>query len=405
MDLAAAMEFLAAHQQQMLDLTIQLAEINSGTFNLVGIKRVAAIMQTEMATLGCEHVSMPVAPYRVLNAHGGKEERPLGPVLRFWKRPQAAIQVLLMGHLDTVYDVGHSLQHTSKVGGDLLAGPGVTDMKGGLAVLLWALKAFEQLPQAQNIGWEVLLNADEEIGSPGSAEIIAQRAKQHQVGFLFEPAMDEHGTLAGARKGSGNFTVVIRGKSAHAGRNFADGRNAICKMAEFISKINAMNKQRPEVTLNIGFVQGGEALNVVPDCCICRLNIRIGTMEDAIWISNTFDNMVNEVNKTGDYHVEIIGGFHRQPKLLDDKTLQLYKLVQVVGNKMGLEIKWQSSGGCSDGNNLAAVGLPNIDTLGVHGGRIHSQQEFMLIASLLKRAQLFTQILVYLSENGLNNGT
>lgn len=152
MDLAAAMEFLAANQQQMLDLTIQLADINSGTFNLAGIKKVAAIMQAEMATLGCEHVSMPVAPYRVINAHGGKEERPLGSVLRFWKRPQAAIQVLLMGHLDTVYDVGHSLQHTSKIGGDLLAGPGVTDMKGGLAVLLWALKAFEQLPQAQNIG-------------------------------------------------------------------------------------------------------------------------------------------------------------------------------------------------------------------------------------------------------------
>lgn len=389
-------------KQEMVDLAIKLAEINSGSFNIAGVEAVASIMREEMAKLGCEHIAMPVAPFQLINAKGEVEEFALGDVHRFWKRPDAPMQVLIIGHVDTVFSQDHKFKHTAQVGGDILHGPGVADMKGGLVVLLAALKEFEKLPQAKNLGWEVLLNADEEIGSPGSAEIIAYRAKQHKVGFVFEPAMDEKGTLVGQRKGSGTFTLVVRGRAAHAGRNFNEGRNAICKMAEIISKINALNGQREGVTINIGFVHGGEAVNVVPDCCVCRLNVRVPHVADAEWTQEQLNKIVEAGLVEHDYKIELYGEFHRLPKEIDPTTEKLYKIVQAAGAQMGLDIIWQASGGCSDGNNLAAVGLPNVDTLGVRGGKIHSEQEFMLTASLVERAQLFTNVLISLSEKGFN---
>ncbi len=405
MDLQAAMQYLEQNQQQMLDLTIKLAEINSGTFNIAGVNAVAEVMRQEMSNLNCEHISMPVAAYQLIDQHGESVELPLGNVHRFWKRPEAPMQVLIVGHMDTVFSPEHKFQLTKRVGGDILHGPGVADMKGGLTILLWALRAFEQLPQAANIGWEVLLNADEEIGSPGSAEIIGFRAKHYKVGFVFEPAMDEKGTLAAARKASGTFTFIMRGREAHAGRNFHEGRNAICKMAEVISKINALNGMRDEVTINVGFIHGGEAVNVVPGCCVCKVNVRIPQNDDAHWVTAQFNNIVHEFNVTADYKLEMRGKFYSEPKKMDGITTSLYNLVHDVGVKLGQDITWQPSGGTSDGNHLSEHGLPNVDTLGVRGGKIHSAQEFLIVPSLVERAKLFTNILVYLSENGFNNGS
>ncbi len=383
MDLQEVMQYLEQNQQQMLDLTIKLAEINSGTFNVAGIDAVAKVMQQEMASLDCEHVSMPVAAHQQINQFGESVEYPLGHVHRFWKRAQAPLQILIMGHLDTVYSPEHKFQLTKRIGGDILHGPGVADMKGGLVILLWALRAFEQLPQATNI-----------------AEIIKFRANHFKLGFVFEPAMDEKGTLASARKASGTFTFVMRGKEAHAGRNFHDGRNAICKMAEVIAKLNALNGLREEVTINVGFIHGGEAVNVVPGCCVCKVNARIPRSEDADWLQEQFNKIVHEFNKAPDYNLELHGRFYSQPKLMDAANTKLYSIVQEVGGRVGQQITWQPSGGTSDGNHLSEYGLPNVDTLGVRGGKIHSTQEFLIVPSLLERAKLFTNILFYLSENG-----
>ena len=264
MELEDAMDYLAKNNAKILDLTVRLAEINSGSSNLAGLNKLAGLMQTEFADLNCEQTTQSVAPKQVINAKGEKVAVPLGPVLRFWKRPEAPLQILLVGHMDTVFAADHKFQTVKQLSPEILNGPGVADMKGGLAVMLWALKAFEQLPQARNLGWEVILNSDEELGSTGSAPIIEARAKDHDLGFVFEPAMDDEGTLAGQRKGDGSFTLVMRGKAAHAGRHFEQGRNAICKLAEVLGKINALNGQRDGVTINVGHIEGGEAVNVVP---------------------------------------------------------------------------------------------------------------------------------------------
>lgn len=400
MNLADIAEYLKAHQDQILDLTIRLAEINSGSFNLAGLHNVAEVMRKEFATLDCEQTLMPVAPMEHINHKGNLEEVSLGPVLRCWKRHDAPHQILLIGHMDTVYSAEHKFQVVSKVGGDILHGPGVADMKGGLAIMFWALKAFEQLPETKNLGWEVLLTSDEEIGSPGSAEIIEQMAKRHKVGFVFEPAMDDQGTLAGVRKGSGKFTLVMRGRAAHAGRSFNEGRNAIVKMAEYIRRIEALNGQREGVTINVGSIRGGEAVNIVPDCCVCHLDVRIPNNVDADWVSNNLNEIVQSVNHQTGYKLELHGSFERKPKVFDANLEKLYDMVKTVGADIGQKISWKPSGGCCDGNNLASIGIPNVDTLGARGGKIHSEQEYILIPSLVERAQLLTNIMAHISNHG-----
>lgn len=400
MDLKGGMDYLAQSQAPMLDLTIRLAEINSGSYNIVGLNKVAGLLKNEFASLKCEQIIMPVAPKAVINVKGEQVNLPLGPVLRCWKRPEAPFQVLLVGHMDTVFAADHKFQHTKMLSPELLNGPGVADMKGGLAVMLYALKAFEQLPQAASLGWEVILNSDEEVGSPGSSEILEHAAKKSRVAFVFEPAMDDKGTLAGQRKGNGGFTLVMRGKSAHAGRHFDQGRNAICKLAEVITRINALNGQRDGVTINVGYVQGGESINVVPDLCVCMLDVRVPTSVDADWLQNRLNLIVKEFNSIEGYSLELHGKFNHKPKILDQRATSLYELVKTVGARIGQEIIWQPSGGVCDGNNLAAVGLVNVDTLGVRGSKIHSVDECLVIASLVERAQLLMNILAHLSDNG-----
>lgn len=400
MELQQCMEFLQQNQQAMLDLTVKLAEINSGSFHIAGLERVADVFREEFSTLECEQFTMPLAPRSIVNDKGEMEDMPLGPVIRFFKRPQAPMQVLLVGHMDTVYHREHRFQRTVKIGGDILQGPGVADMKSGIVIMLYALKAFEKSPLREKLGWEVILTSDEEIGSHGSSEILEFRAKKHKVGFVFEPAMDDQGSLAGQRKGSGKFTIVMRGKAAHAGRSFSEGRNAICKMAEMLGKINALNGQREGVTINIGSIQGGDAVNIVPDLCVCHIDVRIPTNDDAQWITTTFNQILNEINPQSGFRFELHGSFDRKPKILNPEMEKLYNIVKEVGQKLGQNITWKPSGGCCDGNNLAAIGLPNVDTLGARGGKIHSEQEYIIIPSLVERAKLMTNILFYLGENG-----
>ncbi len=400
MDLNKVPSYLQENAATMLELVTRLAEINSGSFHIEGLNKIAEIFKHEYATLNCEQVTMPVDEFKDIDLHGETKTLPLGPVLRFTQRPDAPMQILLVGHMDTVYHREHRFQHTYQSGGDILHGPGVADMKGGLVIMLWALKAFEQLPQASKLGWEVILTSDEEVGSTGSSEILAFRAKKHQVGLVFEPSMDENGTLAGQRKGSAKFTLVMHGKAAHAGRSFEEGRNAICKMAEIIGKINALNTQRPGVTLNIGSINGGEAINIVPDRCICKIDVRFPLQADIEWVESSLTQIVASIEPKTGFRCELHGVSERPPKIFDVKMEKLYNIVKKVGHEIGQEISWKPSGGCCDGNNLAANGLPNVDTLGAIGGKIHSEQEFILIPSLVQRAQLVTNLLVYFSENG-----
>lgn len=394
---------LAFNSKEMADRVMQWSNINSGSYNVLGLERMASVLSQAFAELDCEGDLLSLLPIDQVDGEGQLKKVDVGPLLRFWKRPQAALQVLLMGHMDTVFPMDHAFQkafYKERDRKEILVGPGVCDMKGGICVMLEALKAFEKTQHANKLGWEVIINPDEEIGSLASALFLNERAKAHHLALLFEPAMDEQGTLAGQRKGSGKFSIVVHGQAAHAGRDFHLGRNAITALSEIVLCLESLNQKREGLTLNIGKISGGGSENVVPNLAMAKIDIRIVQPGDEDWVKAEIEQCLNHVREKRQVQVECIGRFTRKPKHLNGKTLKLYELVQSLAQTQGENLNWKLSGGCSDGNNLSAAGLPNVDSLGVLGGKIHSDEEYLLVESLGKRADLCYRILSHLSENG-----
>jgi glutamate carboxypeptidase len=277
-----------------------------------------------------------------------------------------------------------------------LSGPGVADAKGGLVVMLTALRALERSSVASKLGWEVALNPDEEIGSPGSSRLLEEAAKRNHFGLVFEPSLPD-GSLVGARKGSGNFTVVVRGRAAHAGRDFHLGRSAILTLADFITKLDASQSDFPGVTINCGRIEGGGALNIVPDLAIGRFNVRVTSAEDQSAVKRRINDLVQQASQRDGISVKLHGGFHSPPKPLDPKSSKLFDLAVACGKELGLNLQIHPSGGACDGNRLASAGLPVIDTLGPRGGNLHSDQEYLVIESLAERAKLTAMVLMQLA--------
>ena len=397
-DFTPWLAWLDEQHQQMLDDTLALAEINSGTLNHTGVNRVGEALVRLCQPLGGETEILPVAPYQYLNAQGELDQFPLGNAVRIRKRPEAPLQIFLCGHMDTVFAVDHPFQKIQWLDDDTVNGPGVADLKGGLLVMINALMALERSPWADQIGWQILFNPDEEIGSPSSAALIAEAAKEVDLGMIYEPSFPD-GNLAGERKGSGNFSVVVRGKAAHAGREHHLGRNAIRAMADFIAALDDLNGQRQGVTINPGFIEGGGAVNIVPDLCISRFNIRLEQVDDEAWCQQHLDRLLADINARDGISIELHGGFGRKPKKLSGANQKLFELARDCGAELGMSISWLPTGGCCDGNNLAAAGIPNIDTLGVRGGKIHSSDEYMHVSSLTERAKLSALILMKLATS------
>ncbi|MDR3415484.1 MAG: hydrolase [Nevskia sp.] len=378
---------------------LHLSSINSGSFNAAGVEACAARMQALFEPLQAQAERIAVPPYRYTDDRGEWRERPLGPALRLRKRPQAPLRVFLCGHLDTVFGTDHPFQ-AARRDGERLHGPGVADLKGGLLVLWLALAALERSPHREHLGWEVLLNPDEEIGSPGSAALLAEAARRNHFGLVYEPAYADGG-LASERKGSGNFDVIVRGRAAHAGRNPEDGRNAIAAAVKLAAELQNLNGRREGLTLNLGYAHGGGPLNIVPDRCVLKFNVRTTSTDDEPWLLHNLQGLLDAASRQEGYALELRGGFTRPPKPASAGMTRLQHLLRDCGATLGLELQFRPTGGCCDGNNLAALGLPNVDNLGVVGGEIHSDREWMRIASLAERARLSALLLLRLASGEL----
>jgi glutamate carboxypeptidase len=312
------------------------------------------------------------------------------------KRPDAPLRVFLCIHMDTVYPADHPFQACTRIDAHTLQGPGVADAKGGIVVMLAALAALEESPAAARLGWEVLINPDEEIGSAGSAPLLAAAAARNRLGLLFEPATAD-GAMIDRRKGSGNFTVTVHGRSAHAGRDFAAGRNAIVAMANLTTGLHDLNRLLDGVTVNVGRVKGGGPTNVVPDLAVVEFNVRTSEPADEARFSGQLARLVRELHAREGFGAEVQGGFHSLPKIPDARCRALMGLIERCGAEMNLAIRWKSSGGACDGNKLMAAGLPNVDTLGPCGGELHSPREYVLVQTLAERAKLTALVLLKLA--------
>lgn len=388
---------LAARQAAMVDFTIELANINSGSLNAEGVNHVGERLVAAAEDLGAQLRRVPSAPYRVINDKGQWRESPLGDAFILSKHPEATRRILLAGHLDTVFPKDSHFQTCRWLDKNTLNGPGVADLKGGLVLMFEALRVLENSPYAGDIGWDVLLNPDEEIGSPSSATLFVELAQYCQIGMIYEPCMP-NGHLAGDRKGSGNFSLVCEGIAAHAGREHHLGRNAIRALCDAMIAIDDLNGRWPGVTLNPGYLHGGGALNIVPDNAVGKFNVRVATDREMHEVEAALTQIVALINQRDGITLTLHGGFGRPPKVIAGKQEQLYQLAQQCGRQLGLELAWHPTGGCCDGNNLAAAGVVNIDTLGIQGGNIHSDKEYLLADAFVPRAQLSAMLLLSLAQ-------
>ena len=382
---------------ERIDATAMLAQveawcaINTGTGNLNGLARQTEHLADAFAALPGTVTLHSPSPITAIGADGMEAEVENGAHLTVSVRPQAPVRLLLTGHMDTVFAPDHPFQSIRWLDPEALNAPGAADMKGGLAIMLAALTAFEQSPAASRIGYDLLINSDEETGSLSSAALIAELAAGKRAALTFEPALLPDGTLAGERRGSGNYSVAVTGRAAHAGRNPQDGRNAVLAAADLALRIKAL--ETPALTVNPSRIDGGGPGNVVPDKAVLRFNIRTGTSADAAHFASALDGLCRMIEREHEVSLRIHGGMSRPPRPLTPEAVHLFELVRQCGAALGQDIGWQRSGGVCDGNNIAACGVPVVDTMGARGGAIHSPDEYLIVPSLRERAALCALVL------------
>ncbi len=391
---AGAVERAAA--APMLAQVEAWSAINSGSRNLAGLAAMAGLLADAFAALPGELRLLDPAPVDAMAAEGSLAPLQHGRNIHLKVRPDAPLQLLFTGHYDTVFGVDHPFQQLAWRSDGVLGGPGVADMKGGISVMLAALEAVEASPTAAGIGYEIVLNSDEEVGSPGSAALIAAAARGKRAALPYEPSALPDGTLAGARPGSGNFSLFVEGRSAHAGRNPEDGRNALVAAADLALRLAAARTDGLKV--NPARIEGGGPNNVVPDHALLRVNLRPATVEDQASAQLLLDQIVAAVAAEHDVTITAHGGFARPPKPMTPQAERLFALVQRCGADLGQQIGWRATGGVCDGNNIAACGVPAVDTMGVRGGAIHSADEYLIVESLAERAALSALTILRLAE-------
>jgi len=376
------------------------SEINSGSNNLAGLRTVAERLHPALAALDGKFESLPLDDVTTIDARGETITSPAGQCLHVQVRPDAPVQVALTGHYDTVFPADSAFRNVSQRPDGALNGPGIADMKGGISVMLGALEAFERHPLAANVGYQLLLSPDEETGSLGSAPVLAAIGRQCHVGMTYEPALSD-GTLVSARKGSGNYHIVVRGRTAHAGREFAMGRNALAMAARLAAAMADLNGQRDELTVNIARIDGGGPLNTVPDLAVLRFNVRLPDLAAEAWMREKISALVSTHQGDG-ISIAVHGGVSRPPKPFFPAQQSLFENIRHIGALLHQSIEWRPSGGVCEGNNLLAQGLPGADTLGVRGGDIHSDQEFAWPESFTERASLSAMILCKLASGEID---
>ncbi len=392
MNTQAAHAWLEQQPARMVADLVALCNQNSGSSNLAGLNRVADQLADWMAIEPARLSRIELPLRHQIDDRGNLQSQATGPLLRWDYQPQSQRRVLLAIHYDTVFGPSHDFQQCQQVSETQLRGPGVADAKGGIVVLRYALQAIIKFALADELGWTVVLNPDEELGSPSSATYFQDLAPEFDFGLLFEPALPS-GTLVSQRKGSGNFTVVVHGRSAHAGRHFEEGRNALAEASRLAAALDSLNGLRDGTTINIGHISGGGPVNIVPDLGIVRLNVRVADDASSHWFEEAIRSRVQAIRDRDGFAAELHGSFQSPPKLITEAQQNLIHCVECVGEKLGVTTRWQATGGVCDGNKLAAAGLPNIDTLGPIGEGLHSSLETVQVRSLVDKAKTIVEIL------------
>lgn len=392
-DERAALDWIDSRADGMIATVKDWVRINSGSRNAEGLEAMRAEIGRAFAETGGTARAVELKPVTSVSPDGVVGEQVFTPSFHLSVRPEAPVRIVLTGHHDTVFPKDDSFQDWRLLDADTLNGPGAADMKGGILVMLHALLALGRTRYASQIGYDVLISPDEEIGSLGSGPVLHELGRKAHAGMTFEPALAD-GSLAGARKGSGNWSLKVAGKAAHAGREHHLGRNAIAAASSFALGLDSLNGQRDGVTFNVARIDGGGPPNVVPANAVVRFNVRVGDAGDQAWVLAELDRLTAETAARDGISAQLHGGFTRPAKPMTPANARMFEWTRAAGSAIGLDIRWKDTGGVCEGNNLWAAGCPNVDTLGVCGAAIHSHDEIAILSSFPERAKLSAILLM-----------
>ncbi len=376
-DAQRRLAYFSERRDEIVSTIRELVEIESPSDNKAAVDRVSEAVANKFSELGGE---VRVRPARDFGNHlqvdfpGKSDAKPL----------------LLLGHYDTVYPLGTLATMPCRPVDDKLTGPGVLDMKSGIALMLHALAALQQWHGTLPRPVTVLLVSDEEVGSDSSRAITESLAKKAAAVLVLEPSYGPLGAVKTARKGVGDYLVKVTGRASHAGLDFQKGVNAILELARQIEKISGFTDLKKGLTVNVGVVSGGSRTNVVPAEATAQVDVRIARMKDAAGIDKKMRSLRPFNRKC---KIEITGGISRPPMERTAGVATLYEQAKTIARELGWKLGEAAVGGGSDGNFTAGLGIPTLDGLGGVGDGAHAPHEHILISELPRRAALIAGLI------------
>jgi glutamate carboxypeptidase len=355
----------------------ELVEIESPSDNKAAVDRMSAAVALKFAALGGQvrtHRANDFGDHLQVDFTGKSGGKP----------------VLLLGHYDTVYPLGTLASMLCRVVGNKLTGPGVLDMKAGIALMLESLAALQEWNRGLPRPVSVLLVSDEEVGSNSSRAITESLAKTAAAVLVLEPSYGFEGAVKTARKGVGEYLLKVTGKASHAGLDFEKGVNAILELARQIEKVSSFTDLERGLTVNVGIVSGGSRTNVVPSEATAQVDVRIARLKDAAGIDKKMHGLRPFNRKC---KLEITGGINRPPMERTAGVGALYTKAVAIARDLGWKLGEAAVGGGSDGNFTAGLGIPTLDGLGGVGDGAHAVHEYIRISELPRRAGLLAGLI------------
>lgn len=359
---------------QLLNLLGRMVEIESPTTDKAGVDALGGFVAERCAAMGAQVETFP-------QATTGDHR------LASWG--DGADGLLLLAHLDTVHPIGTLAQMPWVIDSGRALGPGAIDMKGGITVALAALEALAGAGRLPPYAVRLLLTSDEETGSHTSRQLIEDLARKHRAVFCLEPAMPD-GALKTWRKGTGVFALETIGVASHAGNSPENGVNAIVEMAHQVLRIQALGRPEVGTTVSVGTIDGGTRTNVVPARCRVKIDLRVLEAGEQDRIAQALRGLTPALSGA---RLNLTGGWNRPPMTRTPTMAATFGRAQAIGRSLGLELRESGTGGGSDANFVAAIGVPVLDGLGPLGNGAHSDHEFVIVSSLAERAALLAALI------------
>lgn len=376
------MEYLNENLNSMLKLLGILVNIDSGSKHKAGIDDVGKVLIKEYRSMGFTVETQE-------NAENGNN-------LMIKHEEAEDPEILLIAHMDTVFPVGTATERPFTIKDGLAYGPGVADMKGSQVTLLYAIKYLYEKKDGAFKNVIIILNGDEEIGSPTSRNLIEDISKTINYALVMEPARKD-GSIVSSRRGGGRYTLNVHGKAAHSGVAPEEGISSIEELAHKIIKLNRLTDHKKGISVSMGIIKGGDAVNMIPDSATGYVDVRVESEAQSLEISKKIESICSIPDVKGTT-IDLVGGINRPPMELDKKNQKLLTLIKEVGNSFGLKVKDTHTGGGSDASFPSHLGVKTMDGMGPIGGKLHNEGEYLEIDSLTERCFLLAKTISKLSE-------